>query len=124
MRWLILALIFLVFEFGPAFSQDLPPEYARFVYQDEGRRDIFVPLVDKDGRYLLETEKRYSFSELNLSGILWDPQGNSSALINNQIVMEGETICGFTVKEITRSKVTLFKDDKEYFLKSFDETER
>jgi hypothetical protein len=89
-----------------------------FDYDDKGRRDPFFALVDKDGRYISDTE--YS-GGLNLSGILWDPQGKSSALINAQVLRIGESINGFKIKEITKNSVTISKEGKNYILRLFIE---
>lgn len=94
-----------------------------FIYNDRGKRDPMVPLVDKDGRYLLSGEEFYSFSNLRLSGILWDPLGKSSALINNQIIKVGESIWGFKVINITKDSVTFFKDGKDYIIRLSEEKE-
>lgn len=113
MKSFIRLLIFLLLTFNSAFGQAEGP----FVYDDKGRRDPFLPLVDKDGRYLLEADVVYSSDELNLSGILWDPQGRSSCLINDQIVRIGESIYGFTVENITKDSVTISKGGRDFVLK-------
>ena len=113
MKSFIWLLIFLLFTFSFAFGQ----VEESFIYDDKGRRDPFRPLVDEDGRYLLEADVVYSSDELNLSGILWDPRGRSSCLINDQIVRVGEFIYGFTVKNITKDSVTISKNGKEYILR-------
>jgi len=105
--------IFLLLTFNSTFGQTEEP----FVYDDKGRRNPFLPLVDKDGRYLLEADVVYSSDELNLSGILWDPQGRSSCLINDQVARIGESIYGFTIKNITKDSVAISKNGKEYILK-------
>lgn len=87
-----------------------------WTYNSQGRRDPFLPLVDKNGFYLADTTL-LSPDELSLSGILWDPQGKSSALINNQMVTVGKFIYGFIIKDIAKDSVTLFKDGKEYVIK-------
>ena len=117
MKSFIWLLIFLLLTFNSAFGQ---AEEA-FIYEDKGKRDPFRPLVDEDGRYLLEADVIYSSDELNLSGILWDPQGKSSCLINDQIVRAGESIYGFTVKNITKDSVTISKDGREFILKLSNE---
>ena len=104
---------FLVLTFSMAFGQ----LEGSFVYTDNGRRDPCLPLVDESGRYLLDTESSDSSAELRLSGILWDPQGKSSCLINNQIVKVGESVSGFMIKSITKDTVTLSKDSKECILR-------
>ncbi len=117
MRHFIWLSIFLVLTFNSAFGQAEEP----LVYDDKGRRDPFLPLVDENGRYLLEADVIYSSDELNLSGILWDPQGRSSCLINDQIARIGESIYGFMVKNITKDSVTISKDGKEYILRLSNE---
>ena len=92
-----------------------------FIYNDGGRRDPFLPLIDEGGRYRLDTELVYSSDELKLSGILWDPQGRSSCLINNQILEVGEVIGGFTVVEITKNSVLLSKEGKEHIIRLSEE---
>lgn len=84
-------------------------------YNSQGRRDPFLPLVDEQGFYLADPVS-FSPDELSLSGILWDPQGKSSALINNKMVSVGETIYGCIITAITQDSVTLSKDGKEYII--------
>lgn len=112
MKRFILLSVFLVCTLI-AFGQ----EEQSFIYDDKGKRDPFLPLVGKDGRFLLDTGLTYSFDELELSGILWDPQGKSSALINDQIVTRGESVYGFKIKTITKDSVIFSKEGKEYILK-------
>lgn len=106
-------LISLLLTFSLAFAE----VEESFNYDDKGKRDPFVSLVDDNGYYLLETELLYSSSELQLSGILWDPQGRSSALINNQVVKVGETIYGFTIKDITKEAVVISNGNQEFILR-------
>lgn len=87
-----------------------------FVYNDDGRRDPFVPLVDDDGRFIMEVGELYSFDDLTLVGILWDRDGKSTALINDEIVEEGQSFYGFTIKKISVNSVTVSRDGKEYIL--------
>ena len=109
----ILVMTALLLSVNPVCAQEEEP----FIYNDKGKRDPFIPLVDKNGRYFLDEGELYSFDDLNLSGILWDPAGKSSALINNQIVKTGESIGGFKISNVTKNSVTLFKDGKEYIMR-------
>jgi len=108
--WLLIffQFVFINFAFGQVEES--------FTYDDKGRRDPFLALVDETGQYLLEEGLFYSPDELNLSGILCDPQGRSSAIINNEIVKEGESIYGFTIKNIVKDRVILSKSGKEYII--------
>ena len=116
-NFLVWLSIFLLLTFNSAFGQ----VEESFVYDDKGRRDPFRPLLDEDGRYLLEADVVYSSDELNLSGILWDPRGRSSCLINEQIVRVGESIYGFTVKNMTKDSVTISKNGREFILRLSNE---
>jgi hypothetical protein len=113
---LISVLCLLSSVFCPLFSV-FSQEEGIFIYDDKGRRDPFRALVDENGQYLLEEDRYYSSDELEVSGILWDPSGKSSALINNQIAAVGEVIFGFMVEDITKDAVTLSKDGKEYIIR-------
>ncbi len=122
MRKLTLSfLVFLLLKSAPAFSQEPKPGY--FVYIDKGRRDPFIPLVAQDGRYLSDSEELISSDELNLSGILWDPKGRSSCLINNQIIKLGESIYGFKIKNIAKDSVIVSKEGEEYIIRLSTEGE-
>jgi len=112
--WLLLVL---TFNFGLVQAKE------PFTYEDKGRRDPLRPLVDNKGRYLLSAELHYSSGELDLFGILWDPRGDSSALINNEVVKVGESISGFIIKDITEDSVTVSKDGKEHLIKVIVEQE-
>ena len=113
MKPFALLIISLALTFGFAFGQ----RQGLVNYEDQGRRDPFIPLVDEQGRYLLDTEVLYSSDEVKLSGILWDPQGESSVLINNQIVKIGESVNGFTLERITKDSITISKHGKEYTIR-------
>lgn len=112
-RIALLIIIASLLKFNFIFAQDEEP----FIYNDKGRRDPFFPLVDEHGKYRLDSGLPYSADQLNLSGILWDPQGKSSALINDEIVPVGESICGFKIVDIAKDSVTLSKDGREFTIR-------
>lgn len=82
-------------------------EPARYRYDPAGRRDPFVPLV-RDGK-LIEVGALMPLggSVPVLRGILWDPGGNSLALLNDAEVKVGDTIGGYQVVEIRKDAVVL-----------------
>ncbi len=88
-----------------------------FIYDHKGRRDPLLPLVNEKGQYLLDPQLPYSSSEIKISGILWDPQGRSSVIVNNQIVKVGESVSGFMIERIDKESVTISKDGKKYIMK-------
>lgn len=88
-------------------AQDPPEKPNPFSYDPTGHRDPFVPLV-RDGRLVgvvagssMKTDKPV------LYGILWDPGGNSIALVNDGEVKVGDSIGGYRVKEIRQDAVVL-----------------
>jgi hypothetical protein len=86
-----------------------PPEQREALsYDPAGHRDPFVPLV-RDGRLVgvAIPGVAVNTSRPVLYGILWDPGGNSIALINDAEVRVGETIGGYKVKEIREDAVVL-----------------
>ena len=82
---------------------------ATFRYDAKNRRDPFVPLV-RDGRIVVGTSRDgvpLDTSQPVLYGILWDPEGQSIALINDEEAKTGQTINGYLVKEIRKDAVVL-----------------
>jgi len=78
-----------------------------FRYDPHGRRDPFVSLV-RDGRLVATIPgTRLESSRPKLSGILWDPGGQSIAIINEEEVRVGDTVIGYKVLEIREDAVVL-----------------
>lgn len=84
-----------------------------FVYDSKGRRDPFLPLVSSEG-YLINAEPYSDASEVKVEGIIYDPRGNSFAIINTQVVRIGEKVGAFEVLKIEKDKVTLLKDTEKF----------
>lgn len=93
---------------GGAAGTDAASESAATpTYDSGGRRDPFVPLV-RDGR-LVGAPKGVHIETTQpvLYGVLWDPAGQSIALINDGEAKVGDTIGGYRVTEIRRDAVVL-----------------
>ena len=78
----------------------------KFRYNGKGRRDPFVLLV-RDGRIVAVTGSGHESSQPVLYGVLWDPGGNSIALINNGEARVGDAIGEYKVLEIRKDSVVL-----------------
>ncbi len=92
---------------GQAAAEEDAKKPKGFYYDPAGHRDPFVPLV-RDGRLVgisQPTSKETTFPVLY--GILWDPGGQSIALINDGEAKVGDTITGYQVKEIRKDAVVL-----------------
>ncbi len=83
-----------------------------FVYNSNGKRDPFLPLVSKDG-YLVNRESDMPVSDMNLEGIIYDQNGNSLAIINGSILKIGDKIGNYTVTKIEKRKVMLLGNTEE-----------
>ena len=80
---------------------------APFAYDPKGHRDPFLPLV-VNGRPVGWTSKPgVDTSKPVLYGILWDPGGQSLALINDGEYRAGETVGAYQVQEIREDAVVL-----------------
>ena len=88
-------------------AAESPKPIGPFVYDAKGHRDPFIPLV-RDGK-LIGTQQGKSIegSRPVLYGILWDPNGQSMAMINDTEVRAGETVGMYQVLEIRKDAVVL-----------------
>ena len=108
----ILFLLFLLYS-ASAFGEE-------FVYNSANKRDPFMPLVTKDGRYLYtapgaDVEKK--LGSITLEGILKTLSGEYLAIINGEMVKAGDKIMGLDVAEIKKDSVKLSADGKEKIYK-------
>ena len=75
------------------------------------KRDPFVPLISASG-YLMNLEPEDS-SALTLEGIMYDPKGDSIAIINGELVRVGDTISDAVLVSVEPAKVTVIKDNQK-----------
>ena len=88
----------------------------------EEMRDPLVPLITEDGKRVPTDLSEPAplaprvdlLSGLTLQGIVFDPNGNSYAILNGKLVQEKEDIDGVRVKKIEPNKVTVIVDQKEH----------
>lgn len=93
---------------GPAWAvEEASKKSSAFQYDSKGRRDPFTPLV-REGKLVNVTPgTQISVTRPVLYGILWDPGGQSLALLNDTEVKVGDTIGGYRVQEIRQDAVVL-----------------
>ncbi|MBI4355350.1 MAG: general secretion pathway protein GspB [Candidatus Omnitrophica bacterium] len=84
---------------------------------DEGRRDPFIALVNRDGRYIASVKGPATLGTgiegVVLEGVLQDPAG-AMAIINGEVVRAGDMVDGFFVKTIEPDRVILKVGEKEH----------
>ena len=92
-QWVVISSVF----FSLAFAQE-------FRYDSHGKRDPFVSPAQ-----VLTTGTQVSAGELRLEGVIVDPVGSSYAIVNGQIVREGDTLEGFLIKKVQANQVVFEK---------------
>jgi ABC-type microcin C transport system permease subunit YejE len=92
------------------------------IFAEEQRRDPFISLVTEDGRLITFKEKKKD--ELEVEGILYDPYGRASAIVNSQIVRIGDWIGEYQVYRIEKDRVIFLKEGKEFIVKLEKEEEK
>ena len=92
---------------SPGNAEAPPKTREPFVYDAKGHRDPFMALV-RDGK-LIGTQKGTppDTGKPVLYGILWDPNGQSIAMLNDTEVTVGETVGIYEVLEIRQDAVVL-----------------
>lgn len=94
-----------------------------FIYDSKGRRDPFIPLLGKGAEFLFIEEAVESVAGICLTGVVYDPTGQSFATINDEVVVENDLVGGFKVKEIRDGKVVLQKDNEEFVVNLIEEAQ-
>ena len=77
-------------------------------------RDPLNSLINNRGEITIK--RPTEMGDLLLQGILYAEEGNT-AIINNELLKEGDILEGYTIKKIESRRVIFEKDGKEYILK-------
>lgn len=88
-----------------------------YVYSSNDKRDPFVPLV---GASAISTGyvpgDISSINDIKLQGIIIDPDGTRSAVINGEILKEGQTFGSAKVEKIDSDAISVSIGGKTYKL--------
>ncbi len=96
---------------------DMPAAGLEPVYQDGGKRDPFVPLVDVDGNIVLY-DNELILSDLSLEGIMLSSRAEDSVvIINGKIFKVRNKIGAFQIENILKDRVILQKGRETFELK-------
>lgn len=92
----MVSLAFALCEFSVAFAEE-------FSYDNHGKRDPFVaPNQSVVGQI--------GTGELKLEGVIVDQKGGSYAVVNGEIVREGDTFQGYKLNKVESNQATFEKD--------------
>jgi len=81
-----------------------------FLYEAQGRRDPFLPLITPSG-YLVNLDPETD-ETLRLEGIMFDPSGDSIAIINGELLRVGESLGDAVIIDIKAQKVTVMRNNE------------
>jgi len=99
--------IILILITGVLFGED------GFKYDAKSKRDPFVPLVSEEGAYVSDAYGIKDINDIRLEGIVWDKRKGSAAIINGEIVREGDEIGSVKLIKIERECVVFDIDGEE-----------
>jgi hypothetical protein len=91
---------------GSSFADEKP------AYDAKGKRDPFVPLMSEKGIYASDAYGISGIKDIRLEGIVWDETKGSAAIINGEIVREGQKIGAAEILRIEKDAV-IFSIDGE-----------
>ena len=76
-----------------------------FEYNSKSKRDPFVPLISESGGYASDAYEASAIEDIRLEGIVWDDAKGSIAIINGEIVKEGDSLGAIKILKINRDSV-------------------
>jgi len=96
--------IFLILIFSLLIAKVAVSQEEKFVYDSQDKRDPFLSLVSSEG-YILDFGFDLESLDLTLEGVIYDPHGESLAIMNGRVVRKGDYIGNFKIEEIYQDKV-------------------
>ena len=109
MNFLIGALLFLFLIFAP---DTLPA--GEYIYYSKGNRDPFIPLIASEGRVSLGLEVVETIDDVRFEGVIFDPLGESMAVLNGEVVKEGDKAYNIEVVKIYENAISIKIYDKTH----------
>lgn len=92
-------------------------------YNSHGRRDPFVPLIGKDRTSGAKLADITSAEDIKLQGIVTLQTGSKGAILNGEIVKEGDVFGQIAIKKISEDSVLIRLGQNEFKIKLFEERE-
>jgi len=88
-----------------------PAHAQESVYDDQGKRNPFIPLLTQDGRAIQPEKKKEVSAEgaLSLEGIIYDKYDLSYAIVNGEVVKIGDEVGGYQILSIEQDRVVFIR---------------
>lgn len=107
MRFYILVLSMLACAIFPVIAFSENTAGGEFRYESRGKRDPFVPLIGIDRPAISKLEEITSPADIRLEGIASGAGGRLVAMLNGEIVKEGQRFGEIEIQKITKESVTI-----------------
>ena len=107
-----------IFAITPAHGQE------KVIYDAGGKRDPFMPLIGVMTKAVDSLADVICIEDVKLQGLASDSTGRRTAIINGEMIKQGETVGRLTVKRISKDTVILMIDEEEYSINIYGETTR
>jgi len=83
----------------------------QFVYDAQGKRNPFIPLLTPEGRFLkLDREEAAANGDLTIEGIIYDKKGRSFAIVAGSVVGVGDSVGDYQVLKVEETRVIFIKN--------------
>ena len=89
-------------------------EEEAYVYDSRGKRDPFIPLVGVAVTTVSSLDDVMSIEDVKLQGVASNAAGVQVAIINGEMIKEGEKSGRVTLKKIAKEKITILIDEESY----------
>ena len=84
-----------------------------FEYNSKGNRDPFVPLISGGGGYISDAYGISGVKDIRLEGIVLDEEKDPIAIVNGEIVREGQEIGSVKIIKIEEDGVIFNADGQD-----------
>jgi hypothetical protein len=105
---------FLLFSFILQIGSLSLAEDGDYLYDSHGRRDPFVPLVGITATAASSLDDVLSIEDVKFQGIASDASGMQVAILNGEMIREGERSGRVTLKNISNESIIILIDDEQY----------
>ena len=83
-------------------------------YESRGTRDPFIPLIGINKPVVSRLEEITSIADVKLEGIASKSDGKMMAILNGQLVKDGDRFGDIEIRKITKDTVTIFMGGNNY----------
>lgn len=98
-----------------------PAQGQEYKYYSKGKRDPFIPLVTGEAKAGLGLQAVEDIDDVRVEGVIFDPNGKSIVVLNDEILKEGDKMYNVEVLRINRNSVTIKIHDRAHSISLVEE---